>query len=403
MGAATSSTAYLRRYRSDGRPRARIALSGLGMVSSLGPDAVCGCAAARAGLVRTTPVQEHLAFDPSSGAPEPILAHAVPALTRGFRGFGRLVRLAVPAFAALVQDARLRAAELSDTAVIVVLPSGFHLGVAEALDALAAERDDDVEPLLSDLPREVANEGLRAACRARLVAKMLAACEGGAPRHRVLLFEDQAGLGTALLLAIDLLTRGEAARCIVGGVDSYVDPDHLAAAEALDTLKTPSNPVGFMPGEAAAFVLVEPLERAKLAERPVLATIDGIAHRGDAPHQFARNPAHGCVLADVVAHADGSTEALGRACGLVVGGCNGTEWNALQWGHALPRLSPTLRDAPHWHPVASFGEAGAATGFLGLSMAARAHAAGHAPGPASTVWALSAGGPVAAIALSTGG
>lgn len=73
----------------------------------------------------------------------------------------------------------------------------------------------------------------------------------------MLVFEDHSGFAKVLELAAVLLGTGRVKRCIVGGIDAWCDPDAVSVLQALGVLKTPENATGFMPGEAAAFLVVE--------------------------------------------------------------------------------------------------------------------------------------------------
>ncbi|MEZ6117688.1 MAG: hypothetical protein R3C28_14110 [Pirellulaceae bacterium] len=62
-----------------------------------------------------------------------------------------------------------------------------------------------------------------------------------------------ADLATLLARAATWLQNGELDRCIVGGIDSFCEPQQLIACDSLGILKTDDQPAGFIPGEAACF------------------------------------------------------------------------------------------------------------------------------------------------------
>ena len=68
------------------------AIAAHSMISALGCDVAVACAAARAGLVRAAPIPGLSFTSDVSGEAEPLIAHAVPLLTHGFRGRARLLR-----------------------------------------------------------------------------------------------------------------------------------------------------------------------------------------------------------------------------------------------------------------------------------------------------------------------
>jgi 3-oxoacyl-[acyl-carrier-protein] synthase-1 len=73
-----------------------------------------------------------------------------------------------------------------------------------------------------------------------------------------LLSEGRVGGLTALNLARKLIHEREATRCLIAGVDSFLVGPTLDAYEARERLLTSRNSNGFIPGEAAAAVLVGP-------------------------------------------------------------------------------------------------------------------------------------------------
>ena len=60
----------------------------------------------------------------------------------------------------------------------------------------------------------------------------------------------------ALDVALSWIANGRAEACLVGGVDSYENPDTLEHLDERDQLHSAANPVGFVPGEGAGFCVV---------------------------------------------------------------------------------------------------------------------------------------------------
>jgi 3-oxoacyl-[acyl-carrier-protein] synthase-1 len=87
------------------------------------------------------------------------------------------------------------------------------------------------------------------------------------------------GGAVALLQARRALVEGRFPRCIVAGVDSYLTEATLSAYGQDDRLLTRSNSNGFIPGEAAAAIML-----GRAGEHPNAAlTLHGLG--------FAREPA----------------------------------------------------------------------------------------------------------------
>src|SRR5262249_41657283 len=60
----------------------------------------------------------------------------------------------------------------------------------------------------------------------------------------------------ALQAAIEKIASGRAEWCLVGGVDSYLDPEILERLDETAQLHSPSHPWGFIPGEGAGFCVL---------------------------------------------------------------------------------------------------------------------------------------------------
>src|SRR5213594_3994493 len=79
-----------------------VVVASVGMVTALGCDNATSCAAARAGLVRSSVVKHYRMRSAVDGDEEPVIGHAASLLTHGFEGEARLSRLAQGALADLL-------------------------------------------------------------------------------------------------------------------------------------------------------------------------------------------------------------------------------------------------------------------------------------------------------------
>src|SRR5262249_2187029 len=98
---------------------------------------------------------------------------------------------------------------------------------------------------------------------------------------RVERFRDGHAAGLlALAAARGPRRRGEIDACVMGCVDSLVERPTLSWLDGARRLKADDRPAGFVPGEAAAFAVVELAERALARGARPLARIlgSGIAH-----------------------------------------------------------------------------------------------------------------------------
>jgi 3-oxoacyl-[acyl-carrier-protein] synthase I len=400
----------------DGAP-IHLAVTGLGMVSSLGLDVVTSCAAARAGIMRITEVKTlNVALSPGFGRETPdgmptLSGHAVPEVGHGYTGVAKVLALATAALQDLLGKHPLSAEELERTAICLNLSDRL-------LEEEAAEHDELYDAMHERRPFSAWQEAVKP-----LLGKLLRRSRLEIPPSRqLLLFGGHAGWCSLLRLVSEQLQQGRWDRCLVGGVDSCLESDFLSIADRLGVLKTDEQPAGFLPGEAAAFCLLErdsdipPPRRSQ-----VIARITGIGQAVEVADQFSEQPPLGRGREQAIRHAlashrnstsetkssstvapnSGATSKTGVDWALV--DLNGLERRALDWGHAAVRLAPLLpENAPMWIPAISFGEIGAATGPVSLCLVGRAYARGYAPGKRALI-ALASHGPQRAAVVVEGG
>ncbi|MEO0559113.1 MAG: hypothetical protein AAF170_13125 [Bacteroidota bacterium] len=205
------------------------------------------------------------------------------------------------------------------------------------------------------------------------------------PSPGVTLFEDEAGFGALLRIAARALQGSTISRCLVGGIHSPLDPLSIAALQHAGVLHTPENAAGAMPGEAAAFLLVE---RAGASTEGL--TLNGLAQTTDLPFipGEAERPA-GVALSTCLA---ATQAASASSTDLLFTSLNGTAHRAFDWGCAQVRLSADGPFEPETiHPALSFGDIGAATGPMAVCLADHAHQRGRLPASTAVVLASDTG------------
>lgn len=335
-------------------------ITGLGAITSIGHTAAAAASAFRAGIVRARP----LAFVDVDGGP--ITGRPVAGFSDGFAQFGRWLRLALGALEDLRtgQEWPGGTEATRRTAVIVCLP---HL-----------------EPDRFGLPTEDLPGLLRSACFDPLLelSGPLAT-----PANCRAVF-GHCGPAEAVSIAHELLARDpQLHRVLLLAADSTCDAQSLAWLAGQGRLKNDDNPVGLIPGEAGAAVLLE---------RPEVATA-----RGATSLASVSRPALGAPLGASAAAADlgrgiaGTLVEAFAAAGVaspreVYLDLNGEVWRSEAWGHALVHLQrrPGLRDLLAVLPGAGLGELGAAGALLSIVFAARAFVRGHALAPHAAVVSL---------------
>ena len=359
-----------------------LAVTGIGMVTPLGLDAVTSCAAARAGLRRIEEIDDLYVPGGEGGDPVPLAGHRVPLVTAGFFGIGRLARLA----AAGLADLRQAVPDLDRVRLGFILVTGSSAYQAAWLGKARANPDEDPEELdayqarLAAADRQIDDDLLDTVSRR-------AGLQVAAP-VRATVRATSVGLVAALVKAREWLDSGACDRCVVGAVDSLVDPNLLARLLDLGLLKTPARPIGMIPGEAAAFLLLERARAASargagiqaLIETPLAA--EGPRHPLVAGTIDARPDTFSAALAQTIAAVHG-----GRFGGTLVANLNGDDHRAQVWSDALLRLRPTheLGGRPAWLPCLAFGDTGAASGCVSMAMLVRGWARRYAPAPEALV------------------
>lgn len=366
------------------------------LLSSFGCDVVTACAAARAGLSRAAPVQGFKFNSDTAGETEPLIAHAVPLLTRGFEGRSRLIRLLVGGLREL--KARLPAGLDPAATMTLYLSWPDPERVAKGLDLIA---DDGARATARERTQDVVGDS-RSPSHADALATAVrgAAAEAGwtgPVEVRHLSFAGHAGGAECLTLACDDLAKGRVENAVVGGVDSLLDADTIAWLDHADRLKLTGMPVGLMPGEAAAFVWMS----SSCVAPEAMITASGLASEPKSLWSGATSVGVGLSQAiEQVAHAADWSKAE-PAWALT--DLNGEVYRANEWGHVVARLRaswPALGNVALWLPAASFGDTGAASALVALCMVVQAQRRKYAPARHAMIVSSSEGAHRSAVVVS---
>lgn len=317
-----------------------IVITALGALTPVGANAEQSAAAIAAGINR---IEEHAYYectpeDPDWDEPLPLYACAVPTLDPFADGAERLLDLALPAFTEIVGKAKFKRRDLERTGLMLALPSpevGIH-----ALN----------------LPAQF----------------VPALCQRAGTSTFALWKTTQTGrtgVFTLLRSAITKLQAGDIDACIVGGVDSHLLEDRLTALDAAARLRSLRSVDGFIPGEAAAFVLLETADHARARGQPILAILGSLGEGTEPEPLTSPKQSTGQGLTQAL------TQALSHAPNpaTVYASLNGESYFAFEWGVTLARLHESLQTAQDLvHPADSVGEIGAASGALLLVCASAA-------------------------------
>jgi 3-oxoacyl-[acyl-carrier-protein] synthase I len=336
------------------------AITGLGLVTAVGHGAAETAAAVRAGLAN---LHEHPTFFPITKDPgwvddEPLLCGAVPGLDPFLPGPKRLVELAAMALNDLVKSAGLARRDFANMALCVALP---------ALDEVVRSWG------LSDL----------------FVPDLLAKASLAAfPAVRVL-HAGPTGMLELVKIAASLFEEGTVERCLLLGVDTYLDDDRLSLLDGRYRIRSARAVDGFLPGEAAAALVLEPRSVAEARGAPVLATMS-VLGVGDEPRAASGDrQSSGAGLCEALSalFAAGGEDPAWVLCDL-----NGESYKSYEGGLALTRLEQLASVQRLTHPADCHGDIGAATAGCLIGCAVMGLQRGYALAADATLFCGSDGG-----------
>ena len=208
----------------------------------------------------------------------------------------------------------------------------------------------------------------------------------------------RAGGIAAIHMAAAYVSAGHAPFMLAGGVDTFHDRAVIETLDRQRRVKTSANLDGFIPGEAAAFLLLTTRAVAqRVGLRPLAAVTPGAV--GVEPgHLYSEVPYRGDGLAQTVS-ALAASGALPLPVREVYSSMNGEQHWAKEWGVSYIRNRATF-DSDHGlhHPADCTGDTGAACGPLMVGLAALGIAEGYRGSPC-LVYGSSDDGPRAAIGV----
>jgi 3-oxoacyl-[acyl-carrier-protein] synthase-1 len=337
---------------------ARLVITATGAVTSVGYSAAAAYAAIRAGITRPRKVGHFRLLDSETQNSIPLMGHPLHGFTDGFLGMGRWMRLARGGLLDLLSKSGLPGPAdrgfWSRTGLVVVTPSpDDEVFDPEGKDGLDGIREDFLRPLRDVLGLPVGDQHLQVMA--------------------------QGAVGTAALMAQMLggLSSQGLERLLVVAADSQLDPTALQLLGEENRLKTDDYPVGFMPGEAGVCLLLESPASARRRGAPVLAGVSGCATAQESNHLFSGGPNLGVGLSACIREVLGRFPGSGLFEGDVYLDLNGETWRAQEWGTARVRLKDVVGEPAVHLPCASVGDVGAASGALGVCLAAHALSRGH--------------------------
>jgi 3-oxoacyl-[acyl-carrier-protein] synthase-1 len=190
-----------------------------------------------------------------------------------------------------------------------------------------------------------------------------------------------AGLA-ALAMAVKDITRGAIESCLVGGVDSYFQPDSMEWLDANRQLAGTVSRSGFVPGEGAGFCL---LMSASASQRYGLAPLARVRSAAVGKETKLIKTSDICLgegLTATVRAAVSSLRLPDERVNEVLSDINGERYRSEEWGFVCLRLSECFDDPTAYvTPADCWGDMGAASGPLFAMLACQAGVRGYAKGP----------------------
>lgn len=378
----------------------QVAITGLGMVSSLGHDVFTGCAAARAGIVRSTQLECFPVMSPD-GDVGGVIGHTVPIITEGFEGSARLLRMAHASLADLrTQTPNIPWGDNTNVGFYISLPdpNREHSGLDLVLfDDAKHQRKEQASQVLPNASIQ------RKAIRLIKNAAQMTGWEGE-PNLRYLTTSGHDGTANALAKAAEELKQGTIQFAILLALDSLVGEETLCWLNDTGRLKTAEVPVGLQPGEASVSIVLE-LHADALLRKSLILGILASVNIGREQNIFLSNkPKTGKGLAKLLANLANSIETIGQNhSAWIISDQNGENSRALEWGYALPQViscSIIYADPIIWLPAASFGDTGAASGAIAVCMACCAFNRGYAPSDVAVILSSSDGNGRSAVMIA---
>ena len=193
-----------------------------------------------------------------------------------------------------------------------------------------------------------------------------------------------------------LLSVGKCEFCLIGGVDSYIEPETLEWIESNDQLHQPVNAWGYIPGEAAGFCLICSKNTAKRYNLKVHAELVAIATAKEQNRIKTRTICLGQGLTQAVKEVTNYLPHDSKI-NYIICDQNGEAYRADEFGFMLTRLSDLFEEPSNYlAPADCWGDVGAASGPLFINQICAAFEKGYAKGRYTLLWTSSEGGERAA-------
>lgn len=179
---------------------------------------------------------------------------------------------------------------------------------------------------------------------------------------------------------------------LVGGIDSYVEPETLEWLDDQGQLHSKTNGIGFIPGEGAGFCLLCSEATARRHKLKIFGRVLAVTTEYEKHLIKTDSVCLGQGLSTAFEHA---FKKLPKATKIdfIICDLNGEPYRGDEFSYTIVRTSDQFVDpAEFLTPADCWGDVGAASGPLFINLALIAATKGYSKGPHTLVWTSSEGG-----------
>ena len=201
-----------------------------------------------------------------------------------------------------------------------------------------------------------------------------------------------AGL-VALGTATEQIQQGAFDACLIGGVDSYFQPETLEWLEENRQLAGTDTRSAFVPGEGACFCLLMSEPARKWLGSDGSVRVCSVSHGKETKLIKTDEVCLGEGLTATVRDAVRFLQPPDQRINDIICDINGERYRGEEWGFVCLRLNPYFDDPTSYRsPADCWGDMGAASGPLFAMLVHQSAKRGYARGPRTLLWASSEGG-----------
>lgn len=207
----------------------------------------------------------------------------------------------------------------------------------------------------------------------------------------------------AVQLAAQQISDGKLGGCVVAGADSYVHPDTLAWLDRHGGFMSASNRNGFPPGEAAGACVIGSQTFAARCSLPLRAEIEAAATAIETNIPGSGKVCVGDGLSTALREVFAALQSPREQITATYCDINGQRHRNEEMVYTLLRTQEAFVDANEYQcPADCWGDVGAASGPLFISLALCADERGYSSGNLPLIWAASENGYRTALLLRLG-